>query len=275
MMRWVGLGFAVVSISLLASAARAEEEDKRPAKALQDNSFLIEEAYNQDAGMVQHILTARRQGKDWFLNFTQEWPIGSEKHQFSYSLPFSYLRSDGLQIGLGDVMLNYRYQLLTETNWLPAVSPRVSVVAPSGDTFRGLGAGWWGYQLALPVSKIVTDRMTLHANVGMTSYFDTFKINPTSFFVGGSAVYAVTREFNLMLEVLREWNESVDFTGAFERERVFTVSPGFRYAFNLDAGQLVTGVGAPIRFVDGTNKPDYGVLLYLSFEHNFLAKKAK
>jgi hypothetical protein len=273
MMRWMGLGFAVVCVSLLVSAARAEEEDKRPAKALQDNSFLIEEAYNQEAGMVQHTLTARRQGKDWFLNFSQEWPLGSEKHQFSYSLPFSLLRGDGVQAGLGDMMFSYRYQLLTETDRLPAVSPRVSLIMPTGDASRDLGAGWWGYQLALPVSKIVTDRVTLHANLGMTSYFDRFNSNPTSFFVGGSAVYAVTREFNLMLEVLKEWNESVDFSGVFERERAVTVSPGFRYAFNLDAGQLVTGVAAPIRLVDGAKNPDYGVFLYLSFEHGFLAKK--
>ena len=34
----------------------AQEEDPRPAKGIQDNSFLIEEAYNQESGVVQHIL---------------------------------------------------------------------------------------------------------------------------------------------------------------------------------------------------------------------------
>jgi hypothetical protein len=38
----------------------AEEDDKRPAAAIQDNSFLIEEAYNQEEGVVQHILNPWR-----------------------------------------------------------------------------------------------------------------------------------------------------------------------------------------------------------------------
>jgi hypothetical protein len=31
---------------------------ERPIDVIEDNSFLIEEAYNQDAGTVQHIFTA-------------------------------------------------------------------------------------------------------------------------------------------------------------------------------------------------------------------------
>ena len=57
----------------------------RPAAGVQDNSFLIEEAYNQEAGVVQHIFNLRRQGHDWSFAFTQEWPVGSQTHQFSYS----------------------------------------------------------------------------------------------------------------------------------------------------------------------------------------------
>jgi predicted mannosyl-3-phosphoglycerate phosphatase (HAD superfamily) len=41
--------------------------DDRPAKGIQDNSFLIEEAYNQEAGVVQGIATLRRQGRDRYL----------------------------------------------------------------------------------------------------------------------------------------------------------------------------------------------------------------
>ncbi len=66
---------------------------------------------------------------------------------------------------------------------------------------------------------------------------------------------------------VREWNEAVD-AGAIERERAWTVSPGFRKALNFDGGtQVVVGAAAPIRFVDNTSKRDYGVFLYLSIEH--------
>ena len=52
---------------------------------IKDNSFLIEEAYNQEEGVVQHISNWMRDRatNDWIYTFTQEWPIGSQTHQFS------------------------------------------------------------------------------------------------------------------------------------------------------------------------------------------------
>ena len=265
----VGIGSLVAIVTTTSTPSLAEDSDPRPAKALQDNSFLIEEAYNQEPGVVQHITSLRRQNRDWYFAFTQEWPVGSQLHQFSYSVPYSWLRSAGARAhGLGDIALNYRYQLVSETDRLPAFAPRVSLLLPSGDAARDLGVGSAGFQINLPFSKIVGDRVTLHANAGLTSYFDVRGRRPTSYNLGGSAIYAVTREFNLMLEGLGEWTETVDPTGVIERERSFTLLPGFRYAFNLTAGQLVVGLGAPIRFVQGA--PDYGAFFYASFEHAFL-----
>ncbi len=248
----------------------AQDADNRIAKALQDNSFLIEEAYNQEPGVVQHIASLRRQGRDWFFGFTQEWPLGSQAHQFSYTIPYSWLRSDGQRFhGIGDVMLNYRWQALDESERSPAVAPRLSLILPTGNEDKGLGTGSAGYQAFLPVSKIVGDRVTLHFNAGVTSYFDVQGRRPTSYALGGSVVYAVSRDFNLMLEVLQDWNESVNAAAEIEREKSFTVAPGFRHAFNLSAGQLVWGVGAPIRLSKG-EKPNHGAFFYLSFEHSFL-----
>lgn len=256
------LGFSV-------HAVRAEEKDPRLAAGLQDNSFLIEEAYNQETGVVQHLSTLRRQGRDWFLNFTQEWPIGSQTHQFSYGIPYSWLRSDAERAqGLGDLQLNYRYQLSTEAAARPAIAPRFSLILPIGDESRGLGVGSLGYQFNLPVSKIVSDRVTLHFNAGVTSYLDVSGHQPTSYNLGGSIVYAVTRETNLLLETVAEWNETVTPGRDIEREFALTLLPGVRHAINLPEGQLVLGVGAPIRFSEGA--VDYGALFYLSFEHSFL-----
>src|SRR5581483_8134055 len=55
---------------------------------IQDNSFLVEEAYNQEAGVVQHISVYSRlwNRKDWSYAFTQEWPGRNPRHQFSYTL---------------------------------------------------------------------------------------------------------------------------------------------------------------------------------------------
>jgi hypothetical protein len=252
-------------------AAAQDNSDQRPAAGIQDNSFLIEEAYNQGAGVVQHIVNLRRQGRDWNYTFTQEWPVGSETHQLSYTLPYSWLREGQHAQGFGDVMLNYRYQMLTESATMPAFAPRFSVILPSGSRRQGLGDGSAGFQIGLPFSKIVSDRVTLHANAGMTHLFDVAGFSPTSYSLGGSAIYAVTRDFNLMLETLGEWDQSVNEARRLERQAAFTLSPGMRYAFNLDAGQLVVGFAAPI--VLSNDAPSYGAFLYLSFEHSFLAKK--
>ena len=264
---------AVLSLVVCAcgASALAADDDKRPASGIQDNSFLIEEAYNQEAGVVQHINNVRRLGKDWFYTFTQEWPIGSQSHQFSYTAPFTWLNTDtGRERGFGDIQLNYRYQLSMETANRPAIAPRLSVILPTGNEDKGLGVGSYGTQLNLPVSKIVSDRVTLHGNAGFTHYSDVQGHSPTSYAVGGSVVYAVNRDFNLMLEGLREWSESVNDFGFTEKERSYTLSPGARFAVNFGgATQLVLGAAVPIRFVED-GKRDYGVFGYISFEHSFL-----
>ena len=66
---------AVFISAVMLSAAPAFAGEYRE---IQDNSFLIEEAYNQEAGVVQHIGSFRRQGKDRFFAFTQELPLGSQ-----------------------------------------------------------------------------------------------------------------------------------------------------------------------------------------------------
>src|SRR5688572_10673489 len=58
---------------------------QRPFEIL-DNSFLVEEAFNQEAGIFQNIFGYTRITDAWAMSFTQEWPVVSQKHQFSYTL---------------------------------------------------------------------------------------------------------------------------------------------------------------------------------------------
>ncbi len=141
------------------------------------------------------------------------------------------------------------------------------MILPTGDRTKELGNESFGYQINLPVSKIVGDRVTLHGNAGLTSYVDVEDQQPTSFNLGASGIYAVTRNFNLMLEVLAEWNQSVE-EGEIEEEFTFTLNPGIRYAVNFTDAQLVLGLAAPCSFSEG--QQDFGAFLYLSYEHNFL-----
>src|SRR5216110_347898 len=101
------LGF----ISSVASA----QTNKTPSHAepIKDNSFLIEEAYNQDAGVVQHIYTFSRPltGRDWAFTFTQEWPVHGMRHQVSYTVPMFHSGTGLLaDEGVGDLAVHYRYQ---------------------------------------------------------------------------------------------------------------------------------------------------------------------
>ncbi|MFN2475239.1 MAG: hypothetical protein ABR526_02720, partial [Chthoniobacterales bacterium] len=171
----VAIHFACVPFA--AAQADSGSEHKRLAEGVQDNSFLIEEAYNQEEGVVQHILNvvytnnthANPDEHMWSFVFTQEWPAFSQSHQLSYTLPYSYLESGGhSENGINDILLNYRYQALTETDTMPAFAPRLSLVLPTGDADKGFGNGVVGYQASLPFSKIISDRVTLHFNAGAT-----------------------------------------------------------------------------------------------------------
>src|SRR5262245_337512 len=155
----------------------AAADPSQPIDVIEDNSFLIEEAYNQEAGVVQHIFTAQwGENRDqhphqrgWCLNFTQEWPLFSQRHQFSYSIPFSFTREGGdHQDGIGDVLLHYRLQVLEENLRIPAFAPGFSLILPTGSRHEGTGNGVLGYQWHLPLSKKLAARFALHANLGLT-----------------------------------------------------------------------------------------------------------
>ena len=78
-----------VATSLAVPMSVVEQTTTRPAEGIQDNSFLIEEEYNEGPGVVQHIMNvlygANRhtgaQNDDLSFVFTQEWPAFSQTHQ--------------------------------------------------------------------------------------------------------------------------------------------------------------------------------------------------
>ncbi len=97
--------------------------------------------------------------------------------------------------------------------------------------------------------------------------------------LGASAIYAVSRDFNLMLETVAGWNEDIA-EGALEEEATVDgtttalISPGARYAFNLpNDAQLVFGAALPIGLT--SDSPDWGVFFYCSFEHPFRRTEAR
>lgn len=256
----------VVALLLSLGVAHSEE-----SKKIQDNSFLIEEAYNQEAGVVQHIQAFQYliKSKLWLYTFTQEWPVPKQTHQLSYTIPVTHLHEDGSTTGLGDILLNYRYQLIMKDAL--AVAPRFSLILPTGKYRKGLGTGALGYQVNIPVSIELSERFVNHWNAGATFTPHSeepggAKADTMGYNLGTSIIWLTSENFNIMTEVVWNSNQAVNPDGSKSREKSLFVNPGIRYAFNFPSGlQIVPGISFPIGV--GPSKKEYGVLLYLSFEH--------
>jgi hypothetical protein len=220
---------------------------------VQDNSFLLEEGYNQEPGIVQHInlLLHDRDHNAWGYLFTQEWPVRSMKHQLSYAIPLGYISEGDHDIELGDVELNYRYQLIGNGESRLAVAPRLTMILPTGEESDATGV-----EIGLPISTILGSRVIAHTNVA-AAWFNNDR--ETEYLAGQSLVFALTPRFNALIEAL--------WTGT-EDEGSLVISPGIRWGYNLTSGsQLVPGLA----YVMSTDDEEGGnaLLFYLSFENRF------
>lgn len=283
-MRWSPVGAVIALVLMLSGSRGSATAAERPIDVIEDNSFLIEEAYNQEPGVVQHISTfaynndSRRRG--WTFSFTQEWPVFSQDHQFSYTIPtYHYIDGADRIYGVGDILLNYRYQALMEGDSLPAFAPRFSLIVPTGSRRRGTGDNVVGYQFNLPVSKKLGERVATHVNLGLTylphvrALLDagTGELSPRHSLVsnnfGASAIYALWPRFHLMLEWVGNLEQSIKDNGRTERQFKPQLSPGFRAAVvNEEKLQIIVGAAMPV----GLNRKadNYGAFLYLSIEHD-------
>jgi|GEM_PF-172431 len=253
----------------------------RAGEAIQDNSFLIEEAYNQERGVLQHISTFTRAADsgDWLYTLTQEWPVHDQKHQISYTLPLQRLHPSLLQsrTGVGDIALNYRYQALGRGEGTVAFAPRLSLVAPTGRTRDGLGAGGVALQVNLPVSVGAGSHVVTHWNAGATHTFAARdgagdRADTSAVTLGQGFVWLVRPKVNLLLETSWTRAQVVSGPGLKESSVVFLVSPGIRWAHDFRSGlQVVPGLAFPIGV--GPSRGRNAVFLYLSLEHPFRATR--
>jgi hypothetical protein len=233
-----------------------------------DNSLLVEEAFNQEPGVFQNILLFQRAsaGGDWFLDFTQEWPVRSQRHQASFTVPVAL---DNFT--LGKVLLNYRFQARLEDAAGPAFSPRLSLILPTGpdDGYR------WGAQVNLPVSRQYGD-WYVHANAGLTwdrwqadlsgpaGVGSESRLTPH---VAGSVIWRMMPLVHVLAESLARFEETPDaICCSMSFESSWVLSPGIRAAHNLGDQQLVLGVGVPFSLA-GADGPS--LLLYFSYELPF------
>lgn len=266
MIRKMTLVAALALSWISAASARAEGPRK-----IQDNSFLLEEAYNQEDGVIQHIQAFQylKRSRSWGYSFTQEWPVPGQTHQFSYTVPAARPGPPGSDSGLGDILLNYRYQALMGTR--VAFSPRASLILPTGDHKKGLGSGALGYQVNLPLSVELGDSWVTHWNLGGTVTPGSkepggAKGDAWGYNGGASLIWLAAKNFNVMLEAVRGAVETVESDGSKTRQESFFLNPGVRFSIDFKSGlQIVPGLSVPVGV--GPSRKEHGFLAYLSFEH--------
>jgi hypothetical protein len=274
---WLGTSVLLSLTVLDLHAQNNEGSSKAFSQAIEDNSFFLEEAYNQEERVVQHISSALLSfapQKELLYSFTQEWPIGGREHQLSFSVPYSMLNPDG-QGHLGDVLVNYRLQLFDDDAW-SAVAPRVSIILPTGNVSSGMSAGVVGMQFNLPASKRLSEEFVAHVNAGATLLPRARQVlddgtearnNLTALNLGASLIWLAHPDFNVMLEYVTNFTREANGDGSTTPTTQMILSPGFRCAINVGSLQVVPGIGIPMTMERGVTRT--GVFLYLSFEHPY------
>jgi hypothetical protein len=128
-------------------------------------------------------------------------------------------------------------------------------------------------QTNLPLSFQHSRHFVTHWNAGMTWVPHALNENhetarTTAFNLGQSVVWLAKPRFNVLLETLWTSNESIVALRKTQRFQNLFVSPGVRWAHNLDNGlQIVPGLAVPIGI--GPSAGEKAVIVYLSFEHPF------
>lgn len=259
----MNLRMLIAALAAITSPLSAQE--KAP---IADNSFLLEEAYNQEKGVIQHISAFQRMwgSSDWTYLFVEEWPAGGQKSQISLSIPIERAGTTGV----GDLLLNYRLQVAgTEGNL--SVAPRLSLILPTGNVNNGFGAGTVGLQVNLPISVTHGSHLVTHWNAGATVIPSARnpvqnRATTTDLNLGASAIWHVKARVNLMLETAWNSTQVVVGPGQTVTGRSWYLNPGIRWGHDFENGlQIVPGISFPIGI--GPSSGDNGLLLYISFEH--------
>ena len=271
----VSLLAAVLLTAASASAQAVEADAVAPPPSrfgITDNSFFVEEAFNQEPGIFQNIFVLERAGpRGWGARFVQEWPVSGMRHQLSYSLAFA---RDGGDARFSDVSLDYRLQVWDGRGGRPAFSPRASLLVTRDDGGTVVDESGVGLEVNLPFSR-ESGPLFLHWNGGLhwlpsastSGLLPGEDLSLASPFAAASAIVAVRPMLNLMLEARFDSEQSIAGPGTAERTSVFTVAPGVRGGWNVGDAQLVLGLALPVARSGG--RTDTGALVYFSYEPPF------
>ncbi|HWA35032.1 MAG TPA: hypothetical protein VG737_12915 [Cyclobacteriaceae bacterium] len=293
MIRWYcALAFVLVGFQSRAQTPDLKDFPKKGSylyyhqPAFEDNSFLLNEAINQEKGVMQYISNFyfdNLKGGNFLYNFSHEIPLGGERNQLSYSFSYYFQNKDADSKGgggFGDVNLSYHHLLSGKKAWAMVV-PTITIIIPTAK--NGYGSGGLGAQAELFVTKRVSPRVITHYNFGYTYissadlYISTSSGSRSVGYerdlhfkkIAASAIWYPTRKFNLMLEYVSNFLTEITNTGEISASHQITLNPGLRFAIDHNNVQIVPGISAPVIFTDG-KYTQTGLFFYLSFEPQYL-----
>ena len=115
-----------------------------------------------------------------------------------------FIQGQDNALGLGDMVLKAKVQLLREQERLPAVGLRAALKVPSGDSTRAFGSGNFDGSLGLLLQKTVW-RLTFHVNADVTvpgQAFDDVGLTLHPFFMGVLAIeFRLSQPLSLLLQL--------------------------------------------------------------------------
>jgi hypothetical protein len=268
---WIRLCIGGAAFLLFASRV-SRGQSASPSHPVRENSFLLEEAFNQAKGVVQHLNSVSGGGRGGVrYTFAEEWPIGGMRHQLAYTVPLVNAPIGGIT-GLGDVGVHYRHQLRGARGGRVFVAPRLSALFATGDESLGMGAGGTTVETLIPVS-VERDAFAIHGNAGLSltpRSSDGMGGGATTMSsrIGAGAGWAATSTIDLVLETLWKRSESVAGTNVVRVQRELVVSPGIRWAHELPGGvRIVRGFAFTLGV--GPSRGRNAVFAHLSIEHPF------
>lgn len=260
------MGIALCAQTLFAfqDSTSVKSEWRNEPMSIEDNSFLIEEAFNQSSGVIQYTLINQLTNGSTNFNFECEFPLKRELHQLSFSIP---AKLDQSFFGLEDLVISYRPLLSGRHRWV-MVAPRFSLVIPTGKFSRGFGSGLFGLEWNLALTKRLSRGLITHVNLGSSHLLNNTELATLpedktrenrlqNRFAGASLILALARncdfmtEFKATNEVKGNWN--------------LAANPGFRFLLKVKEFAIVPGISSPLEWRSG--KPMLSqILVYLSIE---------
>jgi hypothetical protein len=151
--------------------------------------------------------------------------------------------------GIGDVLLQGRYYVLDEKDWLPTIALIARLKLPTADRDRGLGTGEFDEKFGAQLSKNLTDKWIAFADIGYTFIGSPPGVelkNQWNYDIG--AGYYLTP--NLLASVYYEYWSAVVSGLQDPQDLYFDLSYKLTQTFRLNAGFLVG-------LTNGA--PDYGL----------------